>query len=291
MGEGDNSVGLIHLGNLTKSATVLIEKIALAIEGVARPWQTVRVAKAEAMAAMISARSSIEISDLEERALQRMIREETKKQTNIEDVTAKALPYLSCEAKPEELADDWLTHFFDKARMVSDADMQAIWARLLAEESNNPNSISRRTVDLASTFEKADAQVFEKLTVAFWKSDRLIPIVLSNDEFYKILGIGYEDLSRLDSVGLIKFQSTIGLSLQNIPKSFTIKYHDTKLTIECPEGRMPIGCVMLTKSGAELARICTPSYSDGVYLAIVDHFVAQGFVVWSPLQDDDDTNL
>ena len=71
--------GLINLGDLSKPATVLVEKISDAVGGIAKPWQTVRVAKAEAKADLIRAHAKIKISEIEERALLRMIREEGKK--------------------------------------------------------------------------------------------------------------------------------------------------------------------------------------------------------------------
>jgi hypothetical protein len=42
--------GLISIPDLSKPATVLIEKISDAVGGIAKPWQTVRVARAEAKA-------------------------------------------------------------------------------------------------------------------------------------------------------------------------------------------------------------------------------------------------
>ena len=64
---------LINLGELSRPATVLIEKISDAIGGIAKPWQIERVAKAEAKAEVARAEGRIQISEIEERALQRMV--------------------------------------------------------------------------------------------------------------------------------------------------------------------------------------------------------------------------
>lgn len=69
---------LINLGEITKPATVLIEKIAEAIGGGFRPYQIKRVAKAEAEAEKIKTLAGIEISAIQQRALVRMIEEEGK---------------------------------------------------------------------------------------------------------------------------------------------------------------------------------------------------------------------
>src|SRR5947208_12772053 len=77
MGEGTS---LVNLGELSKPATVLIEKIAEAVCGVCHPFQIKRVAKAEAEAALIRAKGDIKITDLHRRAVHRFFSEEAKKQ-------------------------------------------------------------------------------------------------------------------------------------------------------------------------------------------------------------------
>jgi carbamoylphosphate synthase small subunit len=86
---------LVNIGDLSKPATVFIEKISDAVGGVAKPWQLTRVAKAEAKADIIRSQAKIEISELERRALERMVREEGKKQENIESIAEKTIPLLS----------------------------------------------------------------------------------------------------------------------------------------------------------------------------------------------------
>jgi hypothetical protein len=56
---------IINLGDLSKPATVLIEKISDAVGGLFKPYQIVRVARAEAEAERIRGESQIEISDLQ----------------------------------------------------------------------------------------------------------------------------------------------------------------------------------------------------------------------------------
>jgi hypothetical protein len=55
--------------------------------------------------------------------MHRFLEEEAKKQLNIEAITEKALPLLEDKSAPQNMADDWITNFFDKSRIVSDADM------------------------------------------------------------------------------------------------------------------------------------------------------------------------
>src|SRR5262249_33953518 len=75
---------LISLGELSRPATVLIEKISNAVGGICKPWQLVRVAKAEAEVERIRKESEIEVTDLHRRAIHRFVVEEAQRQANIE---------------------------------------------------------------------------------------------------------------------------------------------------------------------------------------------------------------
>ena len=122
-----NSNSLVNLGDLSKSATVLIEKIYGATGGIFKPFQIKRVAKAEAEAALIHAESEIQVTDLHRRAACRFIAEEAKKQSNIEEITRKALPLLNDDSKPDQMEDDWIINFIDKCRLTSDQEMQNLY--------------------------------------------------------------------------------------------------------------------------------------------------------------------
>jgi hypothetical protein len=157
---------LINIGELSRPATVLIEKISEAVGGVFKPYQIVRVAKAEAEAERIYAESQIQISDLHRRAFHRFFEEEAKKQKNIEEIIRQALPQLDDNSKPEQVEDDWITNFFDKCRLISDTEMQSLWSRVLAGEANSPGSYSKRTVNFFVVLgQKRCSAVYQSLQV------------------------------------------------------------------------------------------------------------------------------
>jgi hypothetical protein len=136
MGQSGNS--LINLGDLSKPANTFIKKISDAIGGLYKPFQIRRVAQAEADADKIRAVAQIEITELQHRAVSRLFAEEAKKQHNIEAITLKALPDIKSDSLPENVEDDWIANFFDKCRLISDEQMQSLWARILAGEANSP---------------------------------------------------------------------------------------------------------------------------------------------------------
>ncbi len=178
MGDGNY---LVNLGDLSKPATVLIEKISDAIGALYKPKQIKRIAQAEAEAEKIRALAAIEVTEIQQRALVRLVQEEGKKQENIESITANATTQLNDDAKPEEMDNDWISHFFEKCRNVSDNEMQCLWSRLLAGEANKPGSYSKRTIELISNLDKSDAHLFTKLCTYAITGRDVFPLVLDHN--------------------------------------------------------------------------------------------------------------
>jgi hypothetical protein len=252
---------LVNLGELTKPATVLIEKISNAVGGVFKPFQIVRVAKAEAEADRIRAESQIQVTDLNRRAMHRFFEEEAKRQLNIEDITKKALPLLKDESSPQNVEDDWITNFFDKCRIVSDKDMQRLWSNILAGEANTPGVFSKRTVNLLADLDKSDAELFTRLCGFCWTiGDGFVPLVFDvQNEIYERHDINFESLSHLESLGLIQFDALSVFSLLRLPKVLDVFYFGQPLKLTLPkeaDNELGVGNVLLTKAGRELAPVC-----------------------------------
>ena len=172
--------------------TRLIEKVSSALGGVFEPWQIKRVAKAEAEASLIKVESEIEITDLHRRAMHRFVEEEANRQENMEEITEKSIPHLDEQSDPSNMEDDWVTNFFDKSRIVSDDEMQTIWANVLAGEANTPGSFSRRTVNLLADLDKRDAELFQTLCRFGWAVGSFTPLVFdSQADIYNDLGINF----------------------------------------------------------------------------------------------------
>lgn len=260
--------GLINLGELSKPATVLVERVSDAVGGLFKPYQIKRVARAEAEAAIIRASGEIEVTDLQRRALQRMLNEEAQRQQNIEQITRIALPDVASDAAPEQIEADWLTHFFDRGRLVSDAEMQTLWGRLLAGEANKPGAFGRRTIDMVSTFDKDDARLFTTLCAFGWVIGNVVPLVFDVEaEVYNKVGVNFNSLTHLDSIGLVRFESLAGFIRRRLPKEMDIFYFGRRARIEfqTAENDLNIGKVLLTVAGQQLASISGSRPADGFY--------------------------
>lgn len=260
---------LVNLGELSKPATVLIEKISKLVEGVAVPFQIRRVAKAEAEAAIIKAQSEIEITDLQRRAVQRWIGEEARHQKNMEDITAESIPHLSDDANPDAMDDDWIANFFDKCRIISDKEMQSLWSRVLAGEANTPGTYSKRTVNFVSELDKNDANLFTKLCKFCWNIGYMVPLVFDFEaEIYNRNGIDFDALRHLEGIGLIQWVPSGYFTEDKLPRIINTCYYDKCLRLEIPNdhyGYLEVGKILLTKVGEELSPICGSQPIDGFY--------------------------
>jgi hypothetical protein len=284
MGEG-NSV--INLGDLSKPATVLIEKVSDAVGVLYEPRRIRKRAEAEAEADKIKALSSIELNEIQQRAVDRLVHQEARKQENIEAITAQAAKSLGDDANPEDLEEDWVAHFFKNCDTVSDKEMQSFWSKLLSGEATRPGTFSKRTVDLVASMDKKDAKLFTEFCQFCWFTGEVIPLILDirNDVFNK-KGINFSSLKHLDSIGLISYEVISGYLSGVLDKSTQISYFGSHIIIEFKkdsENKLNLGNAMLTKAGQELASICGAQRNNEFFEYILESWYEQGFVLSTPI--------
>jgi hypothetical protein len=265
---GDPHLPLAVFGDLSKPANTLIEKISEAIGGAARPYQIIRVARAEGQAEIIRTTARMEAQGIERRALERFASEEIKKQQNMEEIIRKALPEVREEAKPENLEPDWISNFFDKSRLTSDEDMQKLWAKILAGEANQPGKFSRGTVNLVGTLDRGDALLFKQLCRFAFTLETPYPLVYDLDaKIYMNEGINYGVLAHLDSIGLINFDNAGGYRRLNLSQEGLVYYFGREVYVAFPGAKSPcslrVGKVLLTRAGRQLAEICDAQPVEG----------------------------
>ena len=250
---------LINTEGLTKPATLLIEKISSAVGTLWEPKQIRRVAQAKADAALTLAKGDIEIDEVQRRAAQRFVDEETRKQLNMESIVKRAIPDLDTNAPAEDVEGDWITNFFDKCRSVSDNEMQLLWSRILSGEANAPGSFSRKTVNLVADLDKASAKLFHTLCSFGWQfGNNFSPLIFDfSDQIYNKNRVTLFSFGELDAIGLIRISGTAGFVLNQLPKRITATYHDQSVELTLPKdtgNELKVGKVIMTPSGIRNCR-------------------------------------
>lgn len=261
---------VVNLGALSKPANTLITRVSDLVEGVFAPYQIRRVAKAKADAAITRAGSEIEITDLHKRAARRWIEEEARRQKNMEDIAANAIPLIEETADPAAVDDDWIIHFFDQCRSVNSEQMQELWSRALAGEANSPGSFSKRTVTALAGLDATEAKWFTTLCgYVFVVGIGMVPLVFdSKDEIYANRDVTFTTLNDLASIGLIRVSGVGGFKRMGFPKDLTVYYYGRPLHLRMPNDSandLNIGTVLLTRMGRELAPICGSKPVEGFW--------------------------
>lgn len=251
----------IDFSKLSEAGTSLVNKVSSGLGLIYEPTHIRRRAKANRDAKKIEKLGDLELNtEIENRAMKRLVHEETKKQINIEEITHKALSHLEDDAEPDKIDDDWITHFFERAKLVSDKDMQILWGKILAGEANAKGSFSKRTVNSLSTLNKYDANLFSSICgfcIKEEKGEKQPYIMDFNAKIYMDSGIDFNALLHLEAIGLITFQSVAGYANFINKPTFTCHYFETplnfKATSEAKEYR--VGHVVFKRIGLELEKI------------------------------------
>lgn len=286
---------IFNVGDLAKPVDTLIQRTSDFIGATLAPRQLVRMAKAKVEADRIEKLGNAE-TEIRERALQRLLAEEVRNQENIENIVRLALPEVKEDAKPEEISDDWLALFFEKSKRFSDEEMQNLWAKILAGEANKAGSFSKRTIEIVSNLEKRDAELFTKLGGFGFNILGRISVLIyfnpaSNYDYYspelaiyKNNKIRSDKLFHLEAIGVIQVSQSESYTLGELPICLEVYYYKTRINVELNPnpnnyGEIDVGNVALTKSGEELAAICSSQEIDGYLEFVLEKWKALGYKV------------
>ena len=98
---------------------------------------------------------------------QRIILPVQKQIENFETIVVKASSMVKEDKEDaviDKLPDDnWIASFCDSAKDISREEIQELWARVLAREIQNPDSVSIRTLAILKTLDTKTARLFETL--------------------------------------------------------------------------------------------------------------------------------
>jgi len=289
---------LIDVGKLSKPVTVLIEKISNATGILYEPTRIRREAKAKADASKTKLIADLDNEDIKNRALMRILNEEIKNQKNIESITEKSFEHINENSKPNDIEDDWLSNFFDKSKLISDSEMQTLWAKVLAGESNNPGNISKRTIEFLSTMDKKDALLFEKVLLFSFNFLGYTALIFPNgmSSFETTYDLTFNNLQHLDTIGLINYEHN-GYVIPEYDRTknefsrfeFKGRFFDVNFYNKMNKQKdINVGSVKYTALGIELVNVIQniEHYDDKIYHYIIENLYKQGILLSEPLENN-----
>ncbi|WP_051946212.1 DUF2806 domain-containing protein [Verrucomicrobium sp. BvORR106] len=265
-GDTDNSISFVKLGAWAKPVNTFLQKLSGHIGDYLKPGNIVRDAKAKAQAVVIKAEADEQVKLIKLRTEARITVEQLRGQANIESIVREAISRIEETAKPEDVNDDWLANFFDKCKLISEAEMQDLWSKVLSGEVNKPGTYSKRTVNFLAELEKSDAEMFSNMLNFLLHLGHPTPLIFKEEEpIYTTNGVTFSSIQQLEAIGLIRYE-TFGLSKKSLPTQFRVVYHKEVLEMDLSSQRdtaLPVGRVLLTQMGLQLRKLCTTRKVEG----------------------------
>jgi Protein of unknown function (DUF2806) len=271
--------------DLGPAAQALVEKIAAGLGRIYEPLAAIIQAHADVQIAKIKVKGEVEIEDVRRRAIERLAAEETKKQQNLEAVYGKTFQLLEPSldaATIGQMDEDWIVFHSEKARLVSDEEMQTLWARVMASEAAGPGSFSKRALEILGVLEKEEAHLFTSVCRFMVRDDsEPSPAIFHTKEapagiatIYSDQRVNFDMLRHLTTIGLLEFTSpflTDNVGYYDAP-TVELEYFGDRRTFRISKthpsnGKYYInyGMVGLSKVGQQLARIAGPEPVPGFF--------------------------
>lgn len=193
-----------------------------------------------------------------------------KNQKSIADLAIENAKDNTDFSEKSGVDEEWLDRFMDSAGYVSSEELQLVWGKILANEFENPGSTPPNMIRVLSEITPKMARVFRLVcSMALWilplKEDgniereirKIFVPFKGNEDSFRNMGIGFDVLNELETLGVLKFESMGGYITKGVDnKKVLICIGDKLDVIEShKKDEIPIGNVLLTSVGEALQTI------------------------------------
>ena len=161
-----------------------------------------------------------------------------KNQKKIADIAMENAKEGTDFTEASGVQEDWFERFMDSAGYVSSEEMQLIWGKILANEFEKAGTTPPNMIRVLSEITPNLAQVFRKLcsmrVTVIPLDDKygingepiisvMVPYMTNEDAFLN-MGITFNVLNELDTLGLIKFDAPGGYVNRRIEEDNLLMY-------------------------------------------------------------------
>ncbi|EJL93509.1 Protein of unknown function (DUF2806) [Herbaspirillum sp. CF444] len=249
--------------------------------------------KAEAQMLMLTDQAMTpEMLALAERAKQRLLHREVKRQANLEAIADYALAHAPLEVPETDVNPQWRDRFFQHAEDVSLEELQEIWGKILSKEVSKPGTFSLRTLEILSNLSATEAQLFERfsrlLVFGRFALKILVPInphTLDFDFETDIVqsdgDLNFEHIIQLQHANLIH-AADLSLPIQLDQRSEAervgiLRFNDIWLRLRHQTATvLNFGAYRTTQAGEELLKLIPPRPNKKYLTALKTHIKPQG---------------
>ena len=250
----------IDLQPLADVGTALLEKLSSAIGWVATNETPRRIAVDQYIE---SIKNNPHLDSLLKAALISQAEKTVKEYCNQYEVVQFALEHFH-ESQPiyaDQLSEDWLTSFMDKARLASDQTVQRLWGQILAQECVEPNSVPKHLLTILTSVDRNLATAFSMVkshSILLLDSEpKYYPIInhMEHPDHFDDHGLTIETLSDLDAIGLISYESIPHTLVAPDVEFCKFQYGNRTFEIDECAPDISLGQVNLTTAGEKLCHI------------------------------------
>ena len=169
---------------------------------------------------------------------------------------------------------DWFMRFYDIVGNISDGEMQALWARILAGELHQKGTYSLQLLDILKNFTQKQAELVNRVcSHCFMSEDKAF--IPNDQEYSKFVGITYQDILDLDGLGLMNSSGIISLSANVKPdRPFALINNQLRMVVKCSgqentEKEFNFSQFPFTSAGRELIKLLGNRGSDQDFLFFI----------------------
>lgn len=178
-----------------------------------------------------------------------------KKSDNRKKIINNSFSHIEAVANPEKVENGWIFDFWDKSGSISTEELQALWGKVLAQEINKPNTVSKKLLHNLSIMSYQDAHNFMNFCRFCFEDtfkDLAYPFIYIKEleNTYKNSNITTNILKELEQFSLIEINYENGFCFNNKIKISYGRY-DAVITAD----KIPAGNVILTTDGQVLYKI------------------------------------
>lgn len=163
-------------------------------------------------------------------------------------------------------SEEWLSRFFEEAKHVSKREIQEIWARILAGELQEPDSIPIRLLRVVAEMDKEQAETFSRICnytvlvynkIDFDRQENILDrMIICPPMIDALFSKSVEEYQDLETAGLLQERKAKSSYSFGEPFYYIISRKTSKIFFEINENyEFPSGNIMLTELGKKMIDI------------------------------------
>lgn len=165
-----------------------------------------------------------------------------------------ATPYVTSEKNQITEENDFFWNILEHSKEISNSEMQALIAKIIAGEYNNPQTYSMSTLQVLKSLDAKLLSDFNKILGVSFAIMGVPKDIFSNAEHMKLLGVFYPSLLELQNIGLITSNEASLTNDEKITDVYINKQVNLTPKNEAVKSVTSPDFYMLTKAGREIAK-------------------------------------